>query len=502
MKEFFKRKPGKIVILVLSILLSQITAMLFLKAFANLESWFGMYLNDSASIYCGCVLLIQVFLTSFFLDKGFSVSVLIALAEVGICLFIGISEIYWDIWSTTTNGILCFALIILLVLLFSWNENGDRYTKGLLSFLTTLYAVGVLNIALVWIDDIWRVLIRAVVAVILLAVSCQLIISAMGKKAFRGLSLLSAFACVFQTWLWLYMMKESIFQPFPDGLIPAGWKTRWCLAVQGMLVLGFGLSAIVLGIRSARSGKKVSGREAGKIGNALTGNSVKRFTSVAIVVVMLFAAVFSVSRINEKDRRWKHLDGLLSAGKLAEAVEWMDLHPWDIPHQKAYQDWVLSCMEYEKIWEYDFGNNTLIPREGSKHEVKPLLKFCPHVTISNNIADMLLEDEENNVIFELSDHNDDKGFTNEWGSFINVYETREYDHKSPQDETDYYLTYEDENRLVFLQYDMDRVLIDYCVYKAAGVETDPGRSPEQRDLEIRQRWVFNPFYEKVELVGG
>ena len=450
MKEFFKRKPGKIVILVLSILLSQITAMLFLKAFANLESWFGMYLNDSASIYCGCVLLIQVFLTSFFLDKGFSVSVLIALAEVGICLFIGISEIYWDTWSTTTNGIICFALVILLVLLFSWDENGDRYTKVLISFLTTLYAVGILNIALVWIDDIWRVLIRAAVAVILLAVSCQLIISAMGKKAFRGLSLLSAFACVFQTWLWLYIMKESIFQQFPDGLIPAGWKTRWCLTVQGILVLGFGLTAIVFGIRSVRTEEKerVSGREAGKICNALPCNSVKRFASVVTAVVMLFAAVFSVLCIADKDRRWKHLDGLLSAGKLEGAVEWMDLHPGDIPNQKEYQEWVLTCMGFEKVWEYDCGNSALIPREGITHEVKSLMIFFPHVTISNNIAHMLLEDEENNVIFELSDHNDGRGFANEWGSLI--YETSRYDHKSPRDETNYYLTYEDDNLLIFL----------------------------------------------------
>ena len=83
-----------------------------------------------------------------------------------------------------------------------------------------------------------------------------------------------------------------------------------------------------------------------------------------------------------------------------------------------------------------------------------------------------------------------------------VYEMNRDNYKFSQDEANYYLAYESDNRLIFLQYDMDRILMDYCVYRAAGTETDPVCSPEQEDLAIRQRWVFNPFYEKVELIGG
>ena len=69
-REFLKGKAGKAVFLLLGIVLSQITALLFLKAFEDLDSWFGMVLNESVSIYCGCVLLLLVLLVCLFQGKN------------------------------------------------------------------------------------------------------------------------------------------------------------------------------------------------------------------------------------------------------------------------------------------------------------------------------------------------------------------------------------------------------------------------------------------------
>ena len=498
-RGLFKGKIGKAVFLVLGIMLSQDTAFLFLGAFEDLDSWFGNFLNDSDSIYCGCALLLLIILVWFFSGKGFAQSVLTALVGVGAFLFIELSEKNGPVWSSTTYGILCFALTILLVLVFSWKENGDRYTKVFLAVLTTVYAIGLLNITLVWEDDIWKVLFRVVVVAMLLMVSCRLIISAMGKRAFSGLTMLAAFACAFQTCLWFYIMRTWKMQPFPDGIISVTWHKHLCLAAQKVLMIGFGVSAVVLRVQSFK--KTISDSENEKSGSDISDGLIKHLGVVIITIVLLFAAVISGVLVIEKDKRWKHLGELLETGNLAEAVEWMDLHPWDIPGQEEYREWLLSCMAYERSWEYDLGNSALIPLGGNKHELKPLLSFCPHVTISYNVAYMQIEDEEGNCLFELSGHNDGRGFNREWGRFL-FYEMNQDGYYSSIDAADCYLVCERDNRLIFLQYDMDRVLMDYCVYRAAGTETDPARALEQEDLEIRERWVFNPFYEKVELIGG
>ena len=497
-REFLKGKAGKAVFLVLGIVLSQITALLFLKAFEDLDSWFGMVLNESVSIYCGCVLLLLVLLVWSFSGKEFARSALITLAGIGAFLLIGFVGIDWPVWSNTAYGILCFALSILLVLVFSWKENGDRYTKVLFAILTTAYAVGILNITLVWEDDIWKVLFRGAVAAMLLVASCWLSMSAMGKRAFGGLSLLSAFACAFQVCLWSYVIRTWKMQPFPAGIISVTWREHLCLMVQGILAFWFGVSTVVLYLQSCK--KKVSGSKTEESRADIPEGSVMHWGVLIVTVVLMFAAVISGVLIIEKDKRWKHLGELLETGNLTEAAEWMDLYPGDIPGQEEYQEWILSCMTYERSWEYDLGNSALIPLGGNMHEVKSLLRFCPHITISNNVAYMQIEDEKGNCVFELNDYNDGKGFTNEWGGFL--YEMNRDNYKFSQDEADYYLAYESDNRLIFLQYDMDRILMDYCVYRAAGTETDPVCSPEQKDLAIRQRWVFNPFYEKVGLISG
>lgn len=498
-------RTGKAVYLLLSLVLVPYTASLFLEALEEIDGWFPLWLNDSAACYFGCCFLLQLFLTWFFLGSRFSSSTLITLFEIGAFLIILFPWSNADAWiyrRQTLINLLFYAAVMITVLIFTWQERCEQNTKCLLWFLNTVYALIILNISLVQEDFLlhWeRILFRTVVAVILLAFSWGVLSSAIGaekkRKAFVCTALL---ACVVQAAIWINCMDQEIFRPFPYGIIPLREEY---LVVQGVLTANFGVAVCLAAVRTKRSDTAkllLSGRT--EEGSGSERKILLRSTRKAVLVIVLFAAVISIVQLAQRDKRWKHLDTLLRTGELEEAVAWMDMHPGDIPEQTEYKNRVLACMDYERPWVFCGGNIMLISSEGEIQEGKPVPVFIPEVSFRGETAAMEIKDENGNCMFRMFAEETCSVFADDLGMLI--YEANQDENVSPKDYFCYYLTKESDNCLLFLQYDMDLDLRDYCEYRAEGSIIEENPNPELRDPEIRQRWATNPFYEKKKIIGG